>query len=56
MGFNLFAAPYYVPFDGFPTLAAYRDRLAARPAYAAARARDGAQDFYTQDFYPIPEA
>lgn len=56
MGFNLFAAPFYVPFDGFPTLAAYRARLAARPAYITARERDGDQAFYTQDFYPIPDA
>ncbi len=54
MGFNLFAAPYYVKLDPFPGLRAYRDRLAARPAYQAARARDGEMDFYTQDFYPVP--
>lgn len=56
MGFNLFAAPYYVRLDPFPRLQAYRARLAARPAYRAARARDGEQDFYTRDFYPVPEA
>jgi glutathione S-transferase len=56
MGFNLFAAPYYVRMDPYPRLRAYAARLAARPAYAAARARDGEQDFYTRDFYPVPEA
>lgn len=55
MGFNLFAAPYYVRLDPFPKLRAYCARLEARPAYLRARARDGAQDFYTQDFYPVPE-
>lgn len=55
MGFNLFAAPYYVPLARFPKLAAYRDRLASRPSYGAARDRDGAQEFYSQDFYPIPQ-
>ncbi|MDF1670383.1 MAG: glutathione S-transferase family protein [Roseovarius sp.] len=55
MGFNLFAAPYYVKMDPFPQLQAYSARLAARPAFQAARARDGEQDFYTQDFYSIPE-
>lgn len=55
MGFNVFAAPYYVKFDPFPRLTGYRDRLSARPAYQRARARDGAQEFYTQDFYPMPE-
>jgi len=55
MGFNLFAAPYYVKMDPFPQLRAYGERLEARPAFQAARARDGEQDFYSQDFYSIPE-
>ncbi len=55
MGFNLFAAPYYVKMEAFPKLHSYRDRLAQRPAYLRARARDGAQDFYVKDFYPVPE-
>ena len=55
LGFNLFSAPYFVPIDGYPALSAYRARLEARPAYAAARARDGVQDFYDRDFYPVPE-
>lgn len=55
MGFNLFAAPYYVDLAEFPALVAYRDRLATRPAFVRARAKDGEQAFYTQDFYPIPE-
>ena len=55
MGFNLFAAPYYVKLDPFPGLRAYRARLEARPAFRGARARDGEQDFYTRDFYPVPE-
>lgn len=55
MGFNLFSAPYYVKMDGYPVLSAYAERLAVRPAYQAAREKDGEQDFYTQDFYPVPE-
>lgn len=55
MGFNLFAAPYYVKLDPFSKLRAYKERLEARPAYQAARARDGEQDFYVKDFYPVPE-
>ncbi|MCV2880678.1 glutathione S-transferase family protein [Actibacterium sp. XHP0104] len=55
MGFNIFEAPYYVRFDDLPGLVAYRARLEAQPSYAPARARDGQQDFFTQDFYPIPE-
>jgi glutathione S-transferase len=55
MGFNISAAPYYVKLDEFPNLAAYQARLAARPAYQRARAKDGEQSFYTKDFYPLPE-
>ena len=55
MGFNMLAVPYYVRLDPFPGLAAYRDRIAARPAFGRARARDGEQDFYDRDFYPVPE-
>lgn len=56
LGFNLFAAPYYVRMDGFPRLTAYQARMAARPAYQRCIAREGAQRFYAQDFYPVPEA
>ncbi|KIT15158.1 glutathione S-transferase family protein [Jannaschia aquimarina] len=53
LGFNLWAAPRYVRMAPFPALAAYRDRLAARPAFVAARAKDGEQDFYDREFYEI---
>jgi glutathione S-transferase len=56
MGFNLFALPYYMHLDPFPKICAYRDRLAARPEFQKARARDGRQAFYSKDFYPIPDA
>jgi glutathione S-transferase len=56
MGFNLFAAPYYVKLDVFPKVAAYKARLEARAAHQRAVAREGAQRFYTQDFYEVPEA
>jgi glutathione S-transferase len=55
MGFNLIAAPYYVHMAPFPTLRAYSVRLEARAAYKAAQAKDGKQEFYTQNFYPVPE-
>ena len=54
MGFNLWAAPRFVALDPFPGVAAYRDRLAARPAFRRAQAADGASDIYDRDFYPIP--
>jgi glutathione S-transferase len=34
---------------------AYWDGLRARPGYQRAKARDGAQDIYAQEFYPVPE-
>jgi glutathione S-transferase len=48
-------ARYYVDLSQFPRLMAYRDGLCARPAHIRAKARDGQQDIYAQDFYPIPE-
>ncbi|SIS70234.1 glutathione S-transferase [Roseivivax lentus] len=53
-GFEL--ARYYVQMAQFPALMAYWDRLRARPGYIAAKARDGVQDLYDRDFYPLPEA
>lgn len=55
MGFNLFAAPFYVPLDGFPKISAYKARMEARPSYMRAVEREGPQRFYRQDFYPVPE-
>lgn len=54
MGFNLFAAPYYVPLEPFSKLLGYRDGLTERPAYQRARERDGPQTIYAKDFYPVP--
>lgn len=54
MGFNLFAAPFYVKLDEFPKIAAYKARMEARPAFARAMEREGPQRFYAQDFYPVP--
>jgi glutathione S-transferase len=56
MGFNLWAAPRFVPMEPFPKVLAYRARIAARPAFVRARAKDGAQEFYDRDFYEIPDA
>lgn len=54
LGFNLIAAPYYVRLDPFPTVSAYVERISSRPAFIEARAQDGPQEFYTQDFYEVP--
>lgn len=55
LGFNLFAAPYYVRLDPWPNLQAYWARLQARPAFQAAAAMEGPQRFYARDFYAVPQ-
>ncbi|MGB7321974.1 MAG: glutathione S-transferase [Albidovulum sp.] len=55
LGYNLLAAPYFVRLDPFANIRAYLGRIAARPAYQAARAVDGEQQFYTQDFYEVTD-
>ncbi|MDA5094075.1 glutathione S-transferase family protein [Aliiroseovarius sp. KMU-50] len=55
LGFNLFAAPYYVKLDAFPNILAYKARIEAMPSYQRVVAREGEQRFYAQDFYPVPE-
>lgn len=54
LGFNLFAAPFYVRMDQWPGLQAYWARLQARPGFRAAAAIEGPQTFYAQDFYAVP--
>ena len=56
LGFNLFAAPYYIEMDEFPKVLAYKARVEARPAHQRAVEQEGPQRFYAQDFYPVPEA
>lgn len=54
-GYGFELARYYVTLDQYPRLLAYWERLRARPAYGRAKARDGEQDIYARDFYPVPE-
>lgn len=54
MGFNLLAAPFYVKMDAFPALQDYTERLKARPAFQAAAAIEGPQQFYSKPFYEVP--
>ena len=55
-GFNLFATRYYVDMAQFPKLEAYWARIQERPSFQRCVAREGAQRFYSQNFYPVPEA
>ncbi len=54
LGFNLFAAPFYVRMDTYPGLQAYWTRLQARPGFQVAAAIEGPQTFYAKDFYKVP--
>lgn len=56
LGFNIEAVFRFLPEADHPTLAAYRDRMAARPAYQRARAADGEGSIYQRDFYELPDA
>jgi glutathione S-transferase len=55
LGATLEIARRFVRLEEMPALAEYRARLAARPAFAAARAVDGPAELYRQDFYEMPD-
>lgn len=54
-GFNIPAVFRFVQGDAFPALQAYATRMAARPAFQRAQARDGAGTIYARDFYEVPD-
>ncbi|MDG3040785.1 glutathione S-transferase family protein [Roseicyclus marinus] len=54
LGFNLFAAPFYVRMEPYPKLRAYWQRLQARPAFRQAAEIEGPQTFYAREFYEVP--
>lgn len=54
LGFNLFAAPYYVRMEQWPGLQDYWARLQTRPGFQAAARIEGPQAFYAKDFYEVP--
>ena len=56
MGFNLFAAPFFVDLTPFANVQGYLARIEAREGFQAARVKDGPQRFYDQAFYPVPSA
>lgn len=55
LGFNMDAVFRYLPVGDYPALAAYRDRMTGRPAYARAAAQAGADSIYQRDFYGLPD-
>jgi glutathione S-transferase len=46
----------FVSLDAMPRLRDWLARLAERPAFRKALARDGRSQIYQRDFYPMPEA
>lgn len=55
LGFNIEAVFRFLPFADYPALAAYRDRMQARPAYRRALARAGDDVIYDRDFYEVSD-
>ena len=55
IGYGVMIARRFVPADLLPALDEYYLRLAARPAFVLAKARDGATVIYRDEFYAPPE-
>ncbi|MBI1217677.1 MAG: glutathione S-transferase [Rhodobacteraceae bacterium] len=56
MGYSALIGGRFVRLDAMPALAGWLDRIAARPAFRRAVARDGRAEIYTRDFYEAPDA
>lgn len=54
MGYSEVMGRRFVSLDDMPALAAWLERIAARPAFQRALARDGEAELYTRDFYEPP--
>ncbi|NJM81284.1 MAG: glutathione S-transferase [Tabrizicola sp.] len=55
LGFNLDAVFRFVRPDAYPSLLAYRNRMAARPAWRRAASLDGESGIYSREFYELPD-
>ena len=55
VGYGVMIARHFVPADLMPDLDKYYQRLVARPAFALAKARDGATVIYREAFYAPPK-
>lgn len=54
VGYSIYGAAKFVRFDGFPNVAAYLERLLARPAFQKALPPEGAERLYLKEFYELP--
>lgn len=55
IGYSVYLAGRFVRFDDRPALAAYRDRVAARPAFQRSLPEPGPELIYQRDFYEAPD-
>ncbi|MFQ5439027.1 MAG: glutathione S-transferase family protein [Paracoccaceae bacterium] len=55
IGYTVYGAKHFVRLDMFPRLAAYAERLFARPAFQKALPPKGAERLYLKDFYELPD-
>ena len=55
IGYSVYGAGFFVDLGAYPNVAAYRDRLMARPAFRKALPPEGAERLYGQDFYELPD-
>jgi glutathione S-transferase len=56
MGYSALVGARFVRLDAMPALAGWLNRIAERPAFQQAQARDGVREIYTQAFYEAPDA
>lgn len=55
VGYSVWGAKYFLRLDAYPRVAAYAERLMARPAFQRALPPEGAELLYERDFYELPE-
>ena len=55
VGYSVDLASRFVPFKARPALAAYRDRIAARPAFQRCQPKPGDDVIYRHEFYEVPD-
>lgn len=55
IGYSVYGAGFFLRLEDYPNVAAYRERLMARPAFRRALPPEGAERLYHKDFYELPD-
>jgi len=55
VGYSVYGAGFFVKLEEFPRVAAYRERLFARPAFQKSLPPEGAERLYLKPFYELPD-